>query len=137
MTKERRLAIEMWEYIRDHLTDIGFSLFDFKEKFCEEHNLDWQNDCWFCQYVRKDYRMLLHSREDINSRKNCCNKCPLSYYLENKHPDNYNVKDDPCGCSFDNKSLFEKAIDGSTGAADFIVEALKGEPIWRNTDVDI
>ena len=63
MTKERRLAIEMWEGIRKYImtatratsTDIYF----YKETFCEDHDLNWMWNCWFCHYIMK------------------CSKCPL------------------------------------------------------------
>lgn len=67
MTKERRLAIKMWEGVRERLPEwyeddriIVDCLKDFKLDFCFENNLHWQFECWFCQYTRFK-----------------CNKCPL------------------------------------------------------------
>lgn len=66
MTKERKLAIEMWKGIRDGIQnsfvkDDGFSVTTYKENFCKDRNLNWRNDCWFCQYIKE------------------CSKCPLGY----------------------------------------------------------
>lgn len=54
MTKQRRLAIQMWEEIVKKLKkgDKLFNLVIFKMLFCKKHNLDWVNDCYFCQYCR-------------------------------------------------------------------------------------
>ena len=62
MTKERKLAIKMWEEIVKKLKngDKLFSLVIFKMLFCKKHNLDWVNDCYFCQYCRS------------------CTRCPIS-----------------------------------------------------------
>ena len=62
MTKERKLAIKMWEEIVEELKkgDKSFNLVIFKMLFCKNHNLDWENDCYFCQYCRP------------------CTRCPIS-----------------------------------------------------------
>lgn len=63
MTKERRLAIEMWKVIRDMFTSphniTGKAIVEYKSEFCEQHELDWINNCWFCEYIPS------------------CDKCPL------------------------------------------------------------
>ncbi len=74
MTKERRLAIQMWEEIRVHirdagrLTDIAHAISRLKYWFMTEHNLHWFHGCWFCQYVR--YTDKIHGEG--------CQRCPLS-----------------------------------------------------------
>ena len=75
MTKERRLAIQMWEEIRAHIRDVPKLSFvdlwrvaDWKRQFCLEHELSWMHNCWLCQYVR--YRDTLHGEG--------CQRCPLS-----------------------------------------------------------
>jgi hypothetical protein len=75
MTKERKLAIQMWEEIKDaiikakRVSDIGNStLIRLKAMFCFSHNLDWRFDCWLCQYVR--YYDKVHGEG--------CQRCPLS-----------------------------------------------------------
>lgn len=75
MTKERRLAIQMWEEIKEAIREtkrIKFidSMFiaSAKETFAKEHNINWAHDCWFCTYVR--YHDILHGEG--------CQRCPLS-----------------------------------------------------------
>ena len=73
MTKERKLAIQMWINIRNMLSasdgQLSENISYFKEMFCVDHDLKWSNSCWFCQYISE-----------------CGNKCPLkscnfgSYY---------------------------------------------------------
>ena len=68
MTKERRLAILMWQTIKKRIEDNEFKNGEdilntiefrkFKDKFCSKYNLCWENNCWFCTYVH-------------------CKKCPL------------------------------------------------------------
>lgn len=61
MTRERKLAIEMWEQVVKQLKEENnmFNIANFKSKFCTEHKLHWFCDCYFCQYFRR------------------CNVCPL------------------------------------------------------------
>ena len=60
MTKERRLAIQMWEEIvKKCQSGEDFNVARFKNDFCKEHSLSWANRCYFCQYCR------------------CCSNCPL------------------------------------------------------------
>ena len=58
MTKERRLAIEMWKGIRNILSACecfaGFSVQEYKREFCKEHGLEWKYNCWFCKYMHDD-----------------------------------------------------------------------------------
>ena len=55
MTKERKLAIQMWQGIKNeiaknpYLSDIG--IYRLKQKFCIQHKLQWNCHCWFCQYI--------------------------------------------------------------------------------------
>lgn len=68
MTKERKLAIKMWEGVKKRLPewyeedrgDIVDDLKDFKSDFCLTNDLHWNWYCWFCQYTRTE-----------------CDKCPL------------------------------------------------------------
>lgn len=70
MTRERRLAIQLWEEIADkveslpNVLDNGKDHFilvqNMKHDFCEKHVLNWRSRCWFCQYIRD------------------CRKCPIS-----------------------------------------------------------
>ena len=72
MTRERKLAIQMWQEIVEKCkvsADGDFNLVEFKKDFCKERNLHWINNCYFCQYCRP-----------------CSLKCPLvdckSIYVE-------------------------------------------------------
>lgn len=120
MTKERRLAIQMWEEI---LQKQPRYIVVYKDGFCGEHALNWQHSCWFCQYVRKDYRDL-PSREDILYEHNGCQKCPI--YKYNK------CIGDECGC---NRGLFKQAAYFADNtrrqeAIKLIIRLLKGEKLW-------
>ena len=75
MTRERKLAIQMWEEIKKAVidakrpTDIDvFAVTRIKDAFEKQHNLHWQHGCWLCQYVR--YHDELHGEG--------CQRCPLS-----------------------------------------------------------
>lgn len=127
MTKERRLAIEMWEYIYKHPHLIHEF---FKEDFCAWHDLKWKFECWFCQYVRKDYRDNLTSREDIDPAENACGKCPLYKWYASRHQ----VSFDFCGCDYDNYTIYQRVLKGDKEAILLVIKALKGEPIWREKD---
>ena len=75
MTRERRLAIQMWEEIKyaiikaEHTKDVDWEFVSrIKHAFCAEHNISWLHGCWFCKYVR--YNDNLHGEG--------CQRCPLS-----------------------------------------------------------
>lgn len=60
MTKERKLAIQMWEEIVDKCrSGEDFNLVDYKTDFCNKHDLKWRGNCYFCNYFDP------------------CSKCPL------------------------------------------------------------
>ena len=51
MTKERKLAIQMWqEIVNKCKSGEQFDVDSFKKSFCEKHRLNWYNDCYFCQH---------------------------------------------------------------------------------------
>ena len=62
MTKERKLAIQMWQNIRGMLSasdgQIPESISDYKEMFCKDHDL--QYSCWFCHYIQHCAKCPLH-----------------------------------------------------------------------------
>ena len=75
MTRERKLAIQMWEEIRVHIRDVKRVkdinreyIARFKYAFCAEHEVSWMHGCWFCKYVR--YHDKAHGEG--------CQRCPLS-----------------------------------------------------------
>lgn len=75
MTKERRLAILMWEEIKTYIRDAkrpsdmdGLAVTKIKYDFMTKHHVQWRHGCWFCQYVR--YLDEIHGEG--------CQRCPLS-----------------------------------------------------------
>ena len=62
MTRERKLAIKMWQEIVKHLKKKKiaaqfkiykkFDVMSYKEKFCKKHGLKWRSNCYFCQYFK-------------------------------------------------------------------------------------
>ena len=116
MTRERRLAIKMWEGIRDSLADKpkAVSNFDFiagyKRFFCRLYTLNWHSYCWCCQYIRM---------KSIYG----CGKCPLK------------------SC-FTGSSYYEKVMDihkrytvqERIDACNEIIAALKGAGTKTNSD---
>ena len=51
---ELKLAIELWESIKQHLAEhpatIQLDIELIKHDFCVNHALNWLNDCWFCAH---------------------------------------------------------------------------------------
>lgn len=115
----------MWEEISQQQPD---NINGYKTDFCIKHDLDWKCLCWFCQYVRQDYRSDLPSREDISIKYNGCQKCPIYKYGR--------CTGDECGCEPRFKaSVFTQALHASEDAdrreaAEIIVRLLKGEKLW-------
>lgn len=115
MTKERRLAIEMWEQIAEHLEEPGFDVHAFKDRFCREHNLHWEFQCWFCQYARKEYRANLPSRQTVNVR-NGCQQCPIYKYEK--------CEGDVCGCNTWTDTLYAR-VESNHASMKERIEAAK------------
>ena len=57
MTKERKIAIQMWEHIRDEIKkenpSVQLDLSFAKREFLSKYNVGWKFDCWFCQYIKE------------------------------------------------------------------------------------
>ena len=84
MTKERKIAIEMWEYIRDnyemylayrdmHEDDEYYegedAIHNLKIAYLAKHDdIDWAMNCWFCMYIA-------HRRRNLGTGR--CHLCPL------------------------------------------------------------
>ncbi len=119
MTKERRLAIQMWDEVRAHIRDakrIALLSPEFirklKHRFVREHELNWAQDSWFCQYVR--YRDATHGTG--------CQRCPLSDGSRNA----INGYDSGCNHNAYYKALYGKTIKIRLKACDEIIATLKG-----------
>lgn len=68
MTRERRLAVQMWreiaQGIRDKTIRYSGDMVQYKFSFCDRHELCWDRGCYFCQYCRD------------------CRRCPLFRHSE-------------------------------------------------------
>lgn len=74
MTKERKLAIKMWEQIKEEFIKDDsdpFTLMRLKSNFTQKYGLRWKHDCYFCQYVRKNDNIGLVQG---------CQKCPIATF---------------------------------------------------------
>lgn len=126
MTRERKIAIEMWEYIRDQLAldllstrDIRM-MHEVKRKWLRLHypNLldKWWCGCWFCQYFRQEGES---SPDPDEYERSLSHKCPLN-----------NNKDDYC---WGDCVLYQAVVSRESSkaqrleACDKIIAALKGK----------
>lgn len=116
MTKERRLAIEMWQYIRKKTSQIcGPELYKAKLDWIRAHNIAWYSECWFCHY----FRQVADSEYYEGEHKSKSFKCPLNckrQYPCDGHCVQYSI------VYSSNKSLEQRLA-----AVDNIIKALKGE----------
>lgn len=144
MTKERKIAIKMWEEIKQRiLTDTLPSQMFYTSKtlIAEEYDVSsdtscsikWDNICWFCQYVRRDYKHFGDYWEGTGKGlgEEGCNFCPLAkahpwYDPSDAHHD--------CGCNLFGSpyriaSNLYRPKEERAAACDVIIKALKGEKI--------
>lgn len=49
---EQKLAIMMWQHIKEHIEEPGFKLELFKAHFCELYGLNWKSNCWLCEQFK-------------------------------------------------------------------------------------
>ena len=154
MTKERKIAIKIWEDIKqgilnDTLTRRMFS--ENKADIARKYGVSsyapdcirWDNDCWFCQYVRRDYKRFGDFWEGTGKAKGLgeegCNLCPLA----KAHPlyDPSDAEHD-CGCMLPNspyriaRNIFH-TNEERAAACDLIIKALKGEPITIEAEEEL
>jgi hypothetical protein len=139
MTKERKIAIKIWEDIKqrilaDNLPSIAF--FKSKRLITEAYGVSpgkWDSNCWFCQYVRRDYEHFWDYWEGTGKGlgEEGCNFCPLA----KAHP-LYNPSDaqHDCGCMlpgapYNIASNMFCPKEERAAACDKIIKALKGEKI--------
>ena len=120
MTKERRLAIQMWEEIKEAIrivkrpSDVYATFIShIKLNFMIEHKLDWQHGCWFCQYVR--YHDEIHGEG--------CQRCPLS----DGSADAINGYASGCNDNAYDTVLCARMRKTKLKACDEIIATLKGE----------
>ena len=119
MTRERKLAIQMWEDIRAHIRDVPrikdvnvLFVEELKHQFCIEHELHWAHGCWFCTYVRY--------LDDIHGEG--CQRCPLSDGSSGA------ISGDTTGCGHNafNRVLGAKQRKAKLKACDEIIRILNG-----------
>ena len=130
MTKERKIAIEMWEFIVEHWSEDD--VYALKQRFVNTHpEINWQNECWFCEYCRRDHRYEHPGREGIDHHANNCELCPL-YKHEIAHG-NWPNEPDACGCSYafwHSEPLFSRAqFNQDKRSSKIILKLLKGEEV--------
>ena len=113
MTKERRIAIDMWEWVRDNwdmylrfkdneeeCPNEEDALLLMKDIYLADKGVNWASNCWFCEYIRLR-----------PGNKRGCFLCPLQscgsgpYHILATNP------------------TYEEYVD----ACDQIIEALGGE----------
>ena len=152
MTKERKIAIEIWEDIKQRiLTDTlpNNVFFIAKRDIAREHGvssntscgIEWDGDCWFCQYVRRGYNRFgdFWGGTGKGLGEEGCNFCPLA----KAHP-LYNPSDaqHDCGC-FLHGSPYRIVSNRyhtkaeRAAACDLIIKALKGEPITIEAEEEL
>lgn len=78
MTKERKIAIAMWEYIRDnyeaYVDNCDYcengedALCALKKQYLDARGIHWAYHCWFCEYIG-------HRGRGFNIYR--CKFCPL------------------------------------------------------------
>lgn len=144
MTKERKLAVKIWEEIKQRiLTDTlpALMLHTSKMLIAEAYGVSsdtscsirWDNACWFCQYVRRDYKHFGDFWEGTGKGlgEEGCNFCPLA----KAHPlyDSSDAQHD-CGCNLFGSPYhivcgIYRSKEERAAACDIIIKALKGEKI--------
>lgn len=127
MTKERRLAIEMWEAMREKVRkgEIPDSLAMLKAKlnWLREHDIDWYCECWFCNYFRKDIEdeeaLDEEALDEDGEITSMTPKCPLNHH----HPFRCDGRCEQYAIACNPKYPMEQRLV----AIDNIIKALKGE----------
>lgn len=116
MTKERRLAIEMWKHIAEELeNDSCVDIIFLKKEFSIKHNIYWIHDCWLCEYFRDD--------------DDSCSKCPIFIELSERVGKIDISECSGCYSNCSEKSLYEMARNGDAKSAWKIVELLENKKI--------
>ena len=119
MTKERKLAVQMWRMIREIVRRrkrpvSAIELFEIKGDFCKEHNIKWRHKCWFCQYVR-------NNMPDYDEG---CQRCPLA-----DKTDEDVMEGQRTGCDYGiyDEVLYGKTVEVRVAACNKIIQALLGK----------
>ena len=123
MTKERKLAIQIWTEIKEHILHSehpvsGDGVLYRKTALNTRYNVYWNYGCWFCHYIR--------TPDVPYDGYSGCERCPLFKYAKQQRG--------ACGCDVGNRRapyalLMSNATDNKTKveACDIIIAALKGK----------
>lgn len=126
MTKERKIAIKIWEEIKAFILSspqaiTSSSFIHMKHSTTRKYGMHWNCSCWFCHYIRK----IVRDDEGFMVDEGC-NKCPL-HKLAHAAPGD-------CGCDIDLvQAPYARLLSDYTDngikaeACDIIIKALKGE----------
>lgn len=136
MTKERKIAITIWHELRE-LIETGKiecedDLLNYKKSLCADFGVNWMHGCWFCQYVRRDYKRHGDLWEGTGKgiSQQGCELCPLA----KNNPEYKKENDYDCGCTCNN-APFDYVLDPDDKyptslklkGCDDIIKALGGE----------
>lgn len=121
MTKERKLAIELWQAMRKKVSDGEIAdVLDMalaKRNWLEAHNIVWYHDCWFCNYFRQDIDDNFDDDEEETTYKT--SKCPLNRYRPSRCEGSCRQYTIACNRRY--------PLEQRLAAVDNIIKALKGE----------
>lgn len=96
-TKQKELAVQMWEEVKDRIEeDPDLEVDFFKLRFCKTHGLKWKCNCILC--------------EEYHGRP-CSSECPLMRKAMKEHGDEMKEQGINCGCSNKIASDYAIALD--------------------------
>lgn len=128
MTKERKLAIEMWQAMREKVSkgqiEDALNMLKAKQMWLEAHGIDWYCECWFCHYFRKAREDGYDDEEEEYEDESTeypgkTAKCPLNRY----RPSRCDGQCTQYVIACKEKYPMEQRL----AAVDNIIKALKGE----------
>lgn len=96
-TKQKELAVQMWEEVKDRIEeDPDYDVDLLKLWFCKAHEIQWKYNCILC--------------EEYYGRP-CSSECPLMRKAMEEHGDYMKKHDINCGCSNRVASDYAIALD--------------------------
>lgn len=125
MTKERKLAIQMWRMIREKVRRRTrpmdtIELFEIKRKFCMEHNINWWHQCWFCHYVRYNDPSYYYGEG--------CQRCPIA---DRTRDDVMAGRETGCCYGIYRDVIHGKTVAVRVSACNKIIKALQGKDPYK------
>ena len=123
MTKERKIAIELWQAMKEKVSKGMISnavdMLTAKNHWLEEQGIDWYCSCWFCHYFRKAVEDGSDELGEDDESTSATPQCPLNARSPRHcdgHCEQYSIACNP-------KYPMEQRLD----AVDNIIKAFKGE----------